>query len=122
MPMSGLQRIALVMCVGLALSLGIAGCVVYDAPPPAAYTSPDPFDRSWAAAMGAFGDEGVQIVQSDKSAGSIRGHLGDTTVAADLRRQADGGVRVEFGVSGNIAANPSLKDRVVGSYNRRMGR
>jgi len=121
--MSGWQRMAGVLGVSAALALGFAGCVVYE-PAPGVY-SPGPgtsFDRSWEAVVGAFADEMVQITQHDRSAGIVNGHVGDTLVNASVLRQADGSVKVEFGVSGNIAANPSLKDRIVGSYNRRMGR
>ena len=120
--MRGLQRVLGILSVGCVLALGIAGCVVYDTPPPGYTAGPSTFDRSYAAAIGAFADEGVQIVSEDRAAGTVRGHLGDTLVAADVVRQADGSVKVAFGVSGNVAANPSLKDRIVRSYNRRMGR
>lgn len=116
------QRIGMILCAMVALSLGIAGCVVYDTPPPGYSAGPGTFDRSYAAAVGAFADEGVQMVSEDRATGAVRGHLGETLVAADVVRQADGSVKVEFGVSGNVAANPSLKDRIVRSYSRRMGR
>jgi hypothetical protein len=109
------------LSVSLGMTLGIVGC--YYPPPPGAYTtSPSAFDRSWSAAIGALGDEGVQILQQDRSAGTIRGTRSGIAVTADLRTQADGSVRVEFGASGNTAADPSLNDRILRSYNRRMGR
>jgi hypothetical protein len=120
--MSRLQRTVTVLCAFLALSAALGGCVVYDTPPPGYAPGPGTFDRSYAAAVGAFADEGVQITLEDRATGTIRGHLGETTVSAEVRQQADGSVRVEFEVGGNVAANPSLKDRVVRSYSRRMGR
>jgi hypothetical protein len=120
-----LERIAGVAGVSAALALGTVGCVVYE-PPPGAY-APAPaqasaFDRAWAAAVGAFADQGVQIVQQDRAAGTISGTAGDIVATGQVRQLADGRVQVEFGVGGNVAANPALKDRIVGSYNRRMGR
>jgi hypothetical protein len=120
--MSRLQRWFGVLSISFVLVPGIAGCVVYDTPPPGYTAGPSTFDRSYAAAIGAFADEGVQIVSEDRATGAVRGHLADTLVAADVVRQADGSVKVEFGVSGNVAGNPSLKDRIVRSYSRRMGR
>ena len=90
-------------------------------PPPVA-TLTSPFDRSWEAVVGAFADEMVQITQHDRAAGTVAGRVGETTVSADVRQQADGSVKVAFVVGGNVAANPTLKDRILGSYNRRMGR
>jgi hypothetical protein len=106
--------------VSLGLLLGIAGC--YYPPPPGVYTAPSSFDRSWSAAIGAFSDEGVQIVQQDRATGTIRGTRSGIAVTAEIRPQADGSVRVEFGASGNTAADPSLNDRISRSYSRRMGR
>ena len=120
--MKRLQQV--VRGLGVCLLLVVAvGC--YPAPPPpGAYPSisPSTFDRAWAAVIGAFGDEGVQIVHQDRAAGVIRGTRGSVNVSADVRTQADGSVRVEFGAGGNIAADPTLNDRILQSYNRRMGR
>ena len=105
----------------LGLLLAIGGCP----PPPPPGRPPqaaDTYERSWSAVLGALADEQVMILQHDRVAGTVRGSLGDVTVTASVLRQADGGVRVEFGVSGNLAAHPNLKERLAGSYNRRMGR
>jgi hypothetical protein len=105
----------------LGLVLAIGGCP----PPPPPGRPPqtvDKYDRAWSAVLGALADEQVMILQQDPAAGSVRGSLGDASVTANVARQADGGVRVEFGVSGNLAAHPNLKERIAGSYNRRMGR
>ena len=105
----------------LGLALAIGGCP----PPPPPGRPPqtvDKYDRAWSAVLGALADEQVMVLQHDQVAGSVRGSLGDVTVNASVLRQADGSVRVEFGVSGNLAAHPNLKERLAGSYNRRMGR
>ena len=72
--------------------------------------------------LGVLADEQVMVLQHDSVAGSVRGSLGVVTVTANVARQADGSVRGEFGVSGNLAAHPNLKERLAGSYTRRMGR
>jgi len=105
----------------LGLVLAIGGCP----PPPPPGRPPqtvDKYDRAWSAVLGALADEQVMVVLQDPVAGSVRGSLGDVAVTAKVARQADGSVRVEFGVSGNLAAHPNLKERLAGSYNRRMGR
>jgi hypothetical protein len=117
------QRIAVILCACCGVVPGIAGCVVYETTPGVYSASPGTsFDRSWSAALGAFADEGVQIVEQNRGTGTIRGTVGDVVATGRVLQQADGNIRVEFDVSGNLAANPSLKDRIVGSYNRRMGR
>jgi hypothetical protein len=119
--MKRLQQI--VRALGVCLVVVVAaGC--YYPPPPGVYTTipPGTFDRAWSAVIGAFGDEGVQITHQDRAAGAIRGVRGSVNVSADIRTQADGSVRVEFGAGGNVAADPTLNDRISRSYNRRMGR
>ena len=119
--MKQLQRIFSVLIIPFGLALGLGGCTYYEmAPGVYATTPPSTFDRSWSAALGALGDEGVQIVHQDRAAGYARGTVGDATVTAEVRSQGDGSVRVEFNSKG--AADPSLNDRIVRSYNRRMGR
>ncbi len=105
----------------LGLVLAIGGCP----PPPPPGRPPqtvDKYDRAWAAVLGALADEQVLVLLQDSVAGNVRGALGDVTVTVNVSRQADGGVRVEFGVSGNLASQPNLNERLAGSYNRRMGR
>lgn len=109
-----------------ALAAFVAGCTVYQvAPgvyepyPPAAMSS---FDRSWNAALGAFGDQGIAVTTEDRSAGIIRGRRGAIDVSANVRQQADGSVRVEFNTSGQTGQDPQLINRVSRSYDVRMGR
>ena len=120
--MKRLQQV--VSALGVCLVVVVAAGCYYPPPPPGVY-APIPagtFDRAWLAVIGAFGDEGVQITQQDRAAGAVRGTRGGVNVSADIRTQADGSVRVEFGAGGNVAADPTLNDRILRSYNRRMGR
>ena len=102
----------------------LAGCVVYDYPPPyyGAPSGPSAFDRSWSAAVGAMRDQGVQIGVEDRTSGVIEGRRGGLTVAARVLTQADGRVRVEFNTRGQLSEDPGLSDRVSHSYDARMGR
>lgn len=99
----------------------IAGCYYY---PPYYYDTAPPggFDRSWSAAVGAFRDQGVWIAVEDRGAGYLRGTRGGSEVTADVRTRGDGSVRVEFNTAGEKGHDPDLINRVVRSYNRRMGR
>jgi hypothetical protein len=102
----------------------LPGCVVYQTGP--GVYSPYPptasFDRSWSAAVGAFGDQGVRITSEDRGAGVVRGTRDGIDVVANVRTQADGSVRVEFNTSGATARDPGLIDRVSRAYDARMGR
>jgi hypothetical protein len=105
------------------VTLLVAGCAVYEVAPGVYSPAPQPtFDRSWSAAAGAFEDQGVQITGEDRSAGVIRGRRGGIDVAAEVRTQADGSVRVAFNTSGATNQDPGLIDRISRSYDRRMGR
>ena len=108
----------------LVLSVALAGCVVYDYPPyyATAPSTPNTFDRSWNAAVGAMRDQGVQIGREDRTAGVIEGRRGGLTVVAGVRAQADGRVRVEFNTRGNLSEDPGLSDRISHAYDARMGR
>jgi hypothetical protein len=85
-------------------------------------TPANTFDRSWAAAIGAFQDQGVQITSENRGAGIVRGTRDGINVAANVRMQADGSVRVEFNTAGATERDPALIDRISQSYDRRMGR
>ena len=101
----------------------LAGCTYYQTPPGTYTTTPaGGFDRSWAAAVGALGDQGVRITSEDRAAGVVRGTRAGIHVTANVRTQADGGVRVEFNTSGATGSDPELINRISGAYNRRMGR
>ena len=80
------------------------------------------FDRSWSAAIGAFGDQNVQITSENRSSGVIKGSSNGINVIGNIRQQADGSVRVQFDTSGATSQDSGLIDRITQSYHRRMGR
>jgi len=102
----------------------LGGCYVYD--PyyhPYGYQAPPPkFDQAWNAAVGAFVDQGVEILTQDRANGVLTGRRGGVNVNARLAQQADGSVRVELNAGGNLSEDPGLPDRVSRSYDARMGR
>jgi hypothetical protein len=104
----------------VAVSVALAGCVVYEPVPVAA--PPTTFDRSWNAALGAAQDEGVRITSEDRANGVILGVRGEQEVTINVRSQADGSVRVEMGARGPKGSDPGLAGRISRAYDRRMGR
>ena len=120
---SSIPRVAAILAVLAALG----GCVVYDPyypyGPPGGYPAgPNTFDRSWAAAVGALGDQGVQITNQDRASGTIDGQRGNVTIKTRVTMQADGKTRVEFNTGGALSEDPGLPDRISRSYDVRMGR
>ena len=112
------------IAAALALAIGLAGCV-YDPCYPYGCVQPGApasFDRSWNAATLALQDQGVRITNQDRGAGVIQGTRGGMNVTTRLNRQADGSVRVEFNVGGNLDEDRGLPDRISRSYDARMGR
>lgn len=98
------------------------GCTVYQtAPGVYAPAPPSTFDRAWEAARGAAYDEGVTVMTEDRAQGLIRGRKGSFDVSIDLLTQADGSVRVSIKSKGPEAQDPTLNQRLVAAYNRRMG-
>jgi hypothetical protein len=110
------------------LALGIvatlmAGCTVYEvAPGVYATAASTTFDRSWAAARNAFLDQGVRITGEDRATGTISGTKSGINLAAYVRTQADGSVRVEFKTVGATQVDPQLIERISQAYDRNMGR
>jgi hypothetical protein len=107
-------------------ALLLVGCTYYVAQP-GAYVSAPPsamasFDRSWSAAVGALGDQGVRITSENRDAGVVEGTRDGIGVVARVRVLADGSVRVEFNTSGATTRDPGLIDRISRSYDVRMGR
>jgi hypothetical protein len=98
----------------------LAGCVAY----PYGYPVPGPttFDRSWEAALGAAADAGVQVSAADRSSGRISGSKGGAPVNIDVQQQADGSVQVRFNAPTATDSNPTLDQRWLSAYQRRMGR
>jgi len=112
------------IAAALGIALALAACV-YDPYYPYGYAQPGApasFDRSWNAAMLALQDQGVRIASEDRGAGVIQGQRGGMTVVTRLNRQADGSVRIEFNVGGNLGEDPELPNRISRSYDARMGR
>lgn len=103
----------------------LAGCVVapypYDSVP-TTITTPPSFDRSWDAALGAAGDAGIQIARADRGSGRITGSKAGAAVTIDLRQQPDNSLQVTFSAPDSKESNPTLNDRWLAAYNRRMGR
>ena len=112
------------MLTVIALALMTAtGCTYYQvAPGVYATTPPSAFDRSWAATVGAFEDQGVLITLQDRNTGQVRGTREGIDVSANLRTQADGSVRVELNATGATARDQTLIQRISTAYDRRMGR
>jgi hypothetical protein len=103
----------------------IGGCVVAPYPYPSyptVVTSPPSFDRSWDAALSAAADVGVQITQADRANGRITGNKAGAAVTIELRQQADNTLQVSFNAPDSKESNPTLSDRWLAAYNRRMGR
>lgn len=104
------------LCMAFVLALPLAGCYVGYPPAP----GPTSFDRSFYAAADAMRDQGVTIQTQEPTTGNITGYFGNTPVAAMIRQQSDGSVRVEFQVADS--RDPGLANRITQSYQRRMGR
>ena len=117
--MTPLLRIVLVTALALP-----AGCVV--APYPYSYPStastPANFDRSWDAALGAAADAGIQIGSADRGSGRITGSKAGAAVTIELRPQPDNTLKVTFDAPASKESNPTLGDRWLAAYQRRMGR
>jgi hypothetical protein len=120
--MAGFRKF--VVLAVLASVLALQGC--YTSPPyvpvPVRSSVPASFDASWQAARAAASDEGVRITSEDRSSGTLRGDKGPFSVLISVAAQADGSVRVGFTVTGPVAQDPGLQDRLTSAYHRRMGR
>jgi hypothetical protein len=99
--------------------LALSACPYY-VPAGTVVMKPASYDRSFAAAAGAMGDQGLAITVQDPAGGTIVGRLDTTTVTASVRQQADGSVQVRFDSSDT--RDPTLLQHVSSSYDRRMGR
>ncbi len=107
---------------GLAAALLIGGCVAYPYGVPVTAPGPSNFDRAWDAALGAAADSGVQVGVADRASGRITGSKAGAAVTITLQTQADGTVRVGFSAPTASEVNPSLNERWLANYQRRMGR
>ena len=108
---------ALLVCVAL------ASCVAYPYPAePQTVMVPASFDRSWDAALGAAADAGIQVTSADRASGRITGTKAGAPVTIQVEQQSGGSVRVGFSAPDARETNPTLNDRWLANYNRRMGR
>jgi len=115
-----MRRLSLALVAASAL---FAGC--YPAPYPSypvTVASPPNFDQCWAAAIGAAEDAGVQVTLADRYTGRITGLKGNANVTIDLKMQPNNTLKVVFSAPDSTEQNPTLQDRWLGAYNRRMGR
>jgi hypothetical protein len=105
----------------LIAAVSISACVAYPYGYPAG-PGPANFDRSWDAALGAAADAGVQVTSADRASGRISGSKAGAAVNIALLPQADGSLRVSFDAPDAKETNPTLNERWLSSYQRRMGR
>jgi hypothetical protein len=104
--------------------IGIAGCAY---PYPYPYETqtvmvPASFDRSWDAALGAASDSGIQVTAADRASGRITGTKAGAGVTITLQPQSNGNLQVSFSAPDSKEANPTLNQRWLDNYQRRMGR
>ncbi len=114
-----------VLRLALAAALALlGGCVVapYPYAYPSAVSSPASFDRSWDAALGAAADAGIQISRADRGSGRITGSKAGAAVTIELQPQPDNTLKVSFDAPASKESNPTLGDRWLAAYQRRMGR
>ena len=84
--------------------------------------TPSRFEQAWHAALGAAADAGVQVTDADRASGRISGVKAGAAVSIGVQQLADGRVQVSFQAPASREANPSLDERWLAAYNRRMGR
>ena len=118
-----IPRLRFGLLAGLLTAGLVGGCVVAPYPygEPAAAT-PSRFDQAWDAALGAAADAGVQLAVADRTSGRISGSKAGAAVSISLQTLADGRVQVAFDAPNSRETNPTLNDRWLAAYNRRMGR
>jgi hypothetical protein len=117
----GSLRRALAAGLLLAAAGLLGGCVAYPygEPVPA---MPSRYDQAWDAALGAAADAGIQVGAADRASGRISGSKAGAAVAIDVLQLADGRVQVSFDAPASRETNPTLQERWLAAYNRRMGR
>ncbi len=101
----------------------LASCVAYPYPyEPQTVMVPASFDRSWDAALGAAADSGIQVTSADRASGRILGTKAGAAVTITIEQQSGGNLRVGFSAPDARESNPTLNDRWLANYSRRMGR
>jgi hypothetical protein len=121
-PATSLTRRPLRWLAALATAALLGGCVVAPYPYGEPVAMPSTFDRSWEAALGAASDAGVQVTAADRASGRISGAKAGAAVTIQLQTLADGRVQVAFDAPTSRETHPTLQDRWLSAYNRRMGR
>ena len=101
--------------------LGLASCY-YPYYEPQTVMTPANFDRSWDAALGAAADSGIQVTSADRAAGRITGTKAGAAVTILLQRQGSGDLQVSMSAPDSRETNPTLNERWLQAYQRRMGR
>ncbi|HEY2561194.1 MAG TPA: hypothetical protein VGI48_15910 [Caldimonas sp.] len=102
--------------------IGMAGCVAYPYPEAQTVMVPASFDRSWDAALGAAADSGIQVTAADRANGRITGTKAGATVTIVVQQQSGGNLQVSMSAPDSRETNPTLNDRWLANYQRRMGR
>jgi type IV pilus biogenesis protein CpaD/CtpE len=102
--------------------IGVASCVAYPYAEPQTVMVPANFDRSWDAALGAAADSGIQVTQADRANGRIAGTKAGAAVTILVQQQSGGNLQVSMSAPDSRETNPTLNDRWLANYQRRMGR
>ena len=103
--------------------VGLAGCSSSpSAPSPAtARDSHLSYDRTFDAALGAMADQKLILSVQDRRNGRIVGAQDGETLTATLQSMRDGMLRVNFTPKDDSPEAVALQQRVIASYNARMG-
>jgi len=118
-----LTRVLLGLVAALPSVAPLGGCVAYPYPYGEPVTTlPSRFDQAWEAALGAAAEAGVQVTAADRASGRISGSKAGAAVSISLQTLADGRVQVAFDAPNSRETNPTLGERWLAAYNRRMGR
>ena len=115
-----MRRLLGVIAVSL-VGIGLASCY-YPYYEPQTVMTPPSFDRSWDAALGAAADAGIQVSSADRATGRITGTKAGAAVTIMLQRQASGDLQVSMSAPDSRETNPTLNERWLAAYQRRMGR
>ena len=116
-----MKRLLAVLVVSL-VGTGLAGCYYGPYYEPQTVMTPASFDRSWDAALGAAADSGIQVQSADRATGRITGTKAGAAVTITLLRQASGDLQVSMSAPDSRETNPTLNERWLQAYQRRMGR
>jgi hypothetical protein len=121
-PTHGRARRAFALGLTLAGAVLLGGCVAYPYYGEPAPAIPSRYDQAWDAALGAAADAGIQVGAADRASGRIGGAKAGAAVSIVVQQLADGRVQVSFDAPASRETNPTLQERWLAAYNRRMGR